>query len=85
MTETREPSQQHYRPIPCATYSDYEVAILHRRKLQLRWVEANVIHEETVTPIDLHTREHQEFLVCRTGSGAEICIRLDHIRHAEVC
>lgn len=84
MTEPRDPAEN-YRPISCASYSDYEVAILHRRKLHLRWAEANVIHEEIVTPNDLQTREHQEFLVCRTQSGAEIHVRLDHIRHAEVC
>jgi Rho-binding antiterminator len=72
-----------YKPISCSTYSDFEVAILHRRKLRLRWAEGNVIHDEIVTPLDLQTREHQEFLICRDATGASRTLRLDHIRHME--
>jgi Rho-binding antiterminator len=72
-----------YRPISCATYSDFELAILHRQKLHLRWADGNVIHDEVVTPLDLQTREHQEFLVCRDQAGASHALRLDRIRHVE--
>jgi Rho-binding antiterminator len=72
-----------YRPIPCARYSEYELAILHRQKLRLRWREGNVIHEEIVVPLDLRTREHQEFLICRSQNGVELMLRLDHIRRME--
>ena len=75
--------EKQYQPISCSTYSGFEVAILHRRKLHLRWVEGNVIHDEIVTPLDLQTREHQEFLICRDVNGAAHTLRLDHIHHVE--
>jgi Rho-binding antiterminator len=83
MTESSE-SDSPYRPIACDLYSEFEVAILHRQQLRLRWVEGNVIHDQIVTPVDLQTRQHAEFLVCRVGDAAPFAIRLDHIRHWEV-
>jgi Rho-binding antiterminator len=82
MTESSE-SDSPYRPIACDLYSEFEVAILHRQRLRLRWVEDNVIHDQTVTPIDLQTRQHAEFLVCRVGDTAPFAVRLDRIRHWE--
>ena len=82
MTDT-DPNPNDYHPISCARYSEYERAILHRRELRLRWRENNVIHDETVLPLDLRTQNHQEFLVCRSHSGAVLTLRLDHIRHVE--
>jgi Rho-binding antiterminator len=72
-----------YAPVSCDLYSELEVVILHRRRLRLRWVEGNVIHEEAVTPLDLRTREHAEYLVCRDQAGTELSLRLDCIRHWE--
>jgi transcriptional antiterminator Rof (Rho-off) len=73
-----------YRPISCATHSEYELIIMHKQKLRLRWAEGNVIHEEIVQPLDLQTRAHQEFLICRTQGAQTVSIRLDHIRQREV-
>jgi transcriptional antiterminator Rof (Rho-off) len=78
MTDTSE-----YRPISCAAYSDFEHAIVCRRRLHLRWVNGNVIHDEIVTPLDLQTLDHQEFLICRDDAGASHALRLDRIRHVE--
>lgn len=83
MTEFSEPDSP-YRPIACDLYSEFEVAIMHRQRMHLRWVEGNVIHDQTVTPVDLQTRQHAEFLVCRVGGAAPFAVRLDHIRHWEV-
>ena len=72
-----------YAPIACARYSEYEVAILHRQKLRLRWCEDNVIHEQIVLPLDLKTERHEEFLICRDHRGTSHTIRLDRIRKVE--
>ena len=53
MTE-RQPNTP-YVPIPCARYSEYELAILHRQRLRLVWSDGNVIHDQTVLPLDLRT------------------------------
>jgi Rho-binding antiterminator len=82
MNEPHDPARG-YRPISCATYSGYETAILHRRRLRLRWTDDNIIHEEIVTPIDLNTLEHEEFLICRTQQEQEVRVRLDRILRME--
>jgi Rho-binding antiterminator len=68
-----------YQPIACARYSEYEVAILHRQKLRLRWLEGNVVYEQAVLPLDLKTEHHEEFLICRDEAGVLRTIRLDRI------
>lgn len=83
MTEAREQTATDYAPIACDLHSEYELAILHRRRLRLVWTDANVIHDEAVLPLDIHTMHHQEFLVCRAGDGAMHEIRLDRIRRME--
>ena len=81
MTDAQD--QKPYSPIACARYSEYEVAILHRRKLHLRWREDNVFHDQVVLPLDLKTLNHEEFLICRDASGETVTIRLDHIQRME--
>lgn len=71
-----------YTPIPCDRYSELELAILKRQRLRLRWAEDNVIHEDSVLPLDLQTRAGQEFLTCRRGDDT-LELRLDQIRHWE--
>ena len=72
-----------YSPIACARYSEYEVAILHRQKLHLRWHEGNVHYDRVVLPLDLRTVNHEEFLDCRDAAGAALSIRLDRIQRME--
>jgi Rho-binding antiterminator len=69
-----------YRPIACDLYSEYEFAILHRRRLRLTWAADNVIYTQVVRPLDLRTENKQEFLLCRTEAGEPLRIRLDRIR-----
>ena len=82
MTEARD-SDRPYQPIACDLYSQFELAIMHRLRIRLRWIEDNVIHDQAVTPIDLRTLQHAEFLVCRVGAAAPFLVRLDRIRHWE--
>ena len=69
-----------YRPIDCGRYSELELAILHRRRLHLLWCEGNVLHRQRVLPLDLETREGEEFLHFLDQAGRRRRIRLDRIR-----
>ena len=81
MTESEKP--QAYAPINCDRYSEYELAILHRQKIHLRWHEENVHYDQIVLPTDLRTLNHEEFLICRGDRGETLKIRLDHIQKME--
>jgi Rho-binding antiterminator len=73
-----------YRPINCAQYSEYELAIMHRERLRISWQEpGGQPRIDVVTPIDLVTRNHEEFLVIRGGEGQRLHLRLDYIRKSE--
>jgi Rho-binding antiterminator len=72
-----------YRPIACDLYSEYELAILQRRRLRLTWSVNNVIYNQVVQPLDLKTENKQEFLLCQTETGEPLRIRLDHVRKLE--
>jgi hypothetical protein len=50
------------------------------RRLHLVWDEGNVCFDRVVTPLDLQTRTHEEFLICRGDDGQTFRIRLDRIR-----
>ncbi len=76
-------NQDLYSPIACERYSEYEVAILHRQKLHLRWHDANVHYDQVVLPLDLKTINHEEFLICRGSHGEALSIRLDRIQQME--
>jgi Rho-binding antiterminator len=81
MTESDDPKP--YTPIGCDNYSEYELAIMHRQRLHLRWRDDNVVYDQTVLPLDLKTAQHEEFLVCRDDNGATHTIRLDRIHKME--
>jgi Rho-binding antiterminator len=68
-----------YRPISCARYDEYEIAILHRQPLRLVWRDADVVHDRVVTPVDLQTHAGEEHLIARTTDGEQLQVRLDRI------
>ena len=73
--------QDKYEPIDCGLYSEYELAIMHRRRLRLVWQDAEgSAHIEALTPGDLRTRQGEEFLVFIDPDGTEREIRLDRIK-----
>ena len=74
-----------YRPIPCAAYDVYEIAIMRHQRLRLVWGEADVVYEQVATPLDLETVQGSEFLIVTLASGARHAIRLDWIQRVEVC
>ena len=72
-----------YRSIACATYDEFEIAILHHQHLHLVWHDGNAIHDQVITPLDLRTAQGEEYLVLRLASGETTEIRLDHIRRSK--
>lgn len=69
-----------YRPISCASYDVFEIAILRRSRLHLTWAEDNILHDQAVTALNLETLKGEEFLIARASSGDVLRIRLDRIR-----
>lgn len=73
-----------YTPIDCGQYSEYELAILQRKRLRISWRDATgQACIEVFTPLDLVTRDHAEFLVVTRSDGQRRELRLDHISHSE--
>jgi len=69
-----------YTPIECGLHSEYELAIMHKTKIILSWIDSsNEKQTETVEPIDLITREKQEYLKIKKSNTELSEIRLDKI------
>jgi Rho-binding antiterminator len=74
-----------YTPVACDLYSEYEVAIVQRKRLRLSWRQAGgQLRVELLRPVDLRTRNHAEFLLAETLKGNKLELRLDQIIKAEV-
>lgn len=72
-----------YRPVPCTTYSAYELAIVRGHSLRLWWRgPRGEDRVETVVPLDLRTRRRAEYMIVRAAGGRRI-LRLDRIRRAD--
>lgn len=73
-----------YTPIDCGLYSQYELAILHRRRLRVSWRDSrDEIHIAMLTPRDLQTRDGAEFMIAEDQDGQSLELRLDWIQHVE--
>ncbi len=72
-----------YTPIDCGLHSEYEVAILHRRKLRMSWRSEQGDQVQVLLPKDLQTRNGEEFLIAEAADGELLRLRLDRITHAE--
>jgi len=69
-----------YTPVSCAVHSEYELAIMHKQLLEMTWQgEDGQEYSDLVTPLDLQSRHHQEFLLGRLADNTEVSIRLDRI------
>ena len=72
-----------YRIVDCDLHDLYEIAILRRRRLLLKWFdEGGLWHLEVVLPTDLETTPEGEFLLGTDSCRQELRIRLDRIVHA---
>ena len=69
-----------YHPVDCATYCRYELAILRRQALMLRWRDdTGIVHLEVVVPRDLKTSRGVEYLEAENLEGRSLSLRLDTI------
>lgn len=69
-----------YTPIDCDVYERFELAVMHRESLFIRWRDSDgVTHMEWLQPFDLRARAGEEFLHSRTPAGDERVLRLDCI------
>ena len=78
---------QLYTPIDCGLHSEYELAIMHTRPLLLSWLDQDKREQnKKVLPLDLKTKDHQEYLVVRTidTKAEQYEIRLDRILRSDV-
>ena len=73
-----------YQPIDCGLYSEYELAIVQRKRLRISWREPDgQLHIERLQPCDLQTRDHAEFLIVLDRDAIRRELRLDRIVTAE--
>lgn len=69
-----------YTPIACALHDEYEIAIMHKAPMRLRWRDASgTWRHGTVLPLDLVVANGEEFLRFRREDGQEEQIRLDRL------
>ena len=69
-----------YHPIPCQMYAELEVVIMHRRRVRMAWHATDgKTRMEQLLPVDLRTRDHEEFLLAEDSHGYPLEIRLDRI------
>lgn len=74
-----------YKPIECGLHSEYELAIMHGRTLKLKWQDENgKYHYEHLIPVDIKTRNQQEFLIANDTNDVIYEIRLDRIILSDV-
>lgn len=73
-----------YHPISCALHSKYEVAILQRKAIDIKWQDTDSgeqeIRHKTLLPYDLLVKDGEEFLLAQDKQGNEFQIRLDLIQ-----
>ena len=70
-----------YTPIDCGVHSQFELAIMRRWRLRMRWRdEDEQCHLETLLPRDMETREGAEYMLAESGDHREaLRLRLDRI------
>ncbi|MCG6936892.1 MAG: hypothetical protein LJE83_01790 [Gammaproteobacteria bacterium] len=71
---------QPYQPITCALHDKYEIAIMYKQHIDIKWQYDNgEQHKEKVLPLDLPVKNGEEFLLAKLHDDKELCIRLDRI------
>jgi len=74
-----------YQPVSCELHSQYELAIMHKNKLELSWVsDGELVTEKNILPLDVQTKDKAEYLLTVNAENKNLCIRLDHIRKLRI-
>ncbi len=65
-----------YQPIACALHDEYEIAIMHKKQLNISWSDNEGLHTVRVIPKNILVKDRQEFLIAESRSKKTHCIRL---------
>ena len=68
-----------YKPVSCDAHSGYELAVMQRTAALVRWQEGDAIREARLVPLDVETKDSEEFLVAEDSDRKQLRIRLDRI------
>lgn len=69
-----------YHPIACALHDEYELAVIHKKHLSIRWLDdLGKLHVAKVLAKDILVKNKEEFLIAEMPANKELCIRLDKI------
>lgn len=72
-----------YTPIDCAIYDIYEIAIMQKKKLKLKWLsDDGQAFNKQLSPVKLQIKNKAEYLILDSEIISEI--RLDKILQAEI-
>ena len=72
-----------YTPIDCAIYDIYEIAIMQKKNLKLKWVsDDGQTVSERLSPVKLQIKNKAEYLILDSEIISEI--RLDKILQAKI-
>ena len=68
-----------YSPVSCEAHSLYELAVMQRKSVLVRWKDSDGVKEMRLLPIDVETKNREEFLLARDSENVTLRIRLDRI------
>jgi len=69
-----------YQPISCTQHDKYEIAIMQRKNIRIKWLDENgEYHVDSVLAKDILVKNKEEFLVASTQDKKMLSIRLDKI------
>ena len=68
-----------YEPVSCEAHSIYELAVMQRTPALVRWQEEDAIREAHLMPVDVETKNREEFLIAEGAGQTQFRIRLDRI------
>lgn len=71
-------NKKDYVPVSCDMHSELELTIMHGQQIQCHWQDAFEEKRATISPVDIITRNSEEFLSARVFDQL-IEIRLDRI------
>ncbi len=72
-----------YSPIECGAHSELEVAVLHKQWLRVAWADTRGDHVASLLPLDLETKNKEEFLLAESQAGEQLRIRLDYLKSVQ--
>lgn len=77
--------KQDYQPVSCELHSQYELAIMHKSKLELSWLSnGELVTQTNILPLDVQTRDKAEYLIATNDKNENLCLRLDQIKNMRI-